>query len=1185
MTLYMLMPFKPRRLLAFILPVLLLCMMGVGANSASGAASAGPGWAIKSVALPSNFSAADNAFCEGISQQCDTYQVTATNVGTRPSVEGDLVTMKDQLPSGIVVKKIEHAKAFKPGHIGEAEPLECRGEPGSSSVECTYPYSLPPGGVMTFAIEVTVAGSVPATVTNVAEVEGGGAGTVATSEPSTAPNTVNREATSFGLQDFSVGVYGPNGASEAQAGDHPGAVTTTIDYATKPDLEAEAYLRFLPVQEARTEIVDLPLGFVGDPLAAAQCPESTLYNSGQGYFTPCPAGSQVGVVGIESEGSFNEDGGLGKIYNMVPEPGYPALFGFELLGTSVYLRPRVIPTPSGYALSVAVPDVPRAVQEKITGVTITFFGDPAEQDGGSGSPAAFFTNPSDCASGPLKATFEMDSWVDPGRWVSKTTSPSYETTMYEASPGQGVSGCNLLQFNPTIEVAPEETQADTPSGYEVVLRVPQAPNLAPVLATPDLKNASLTLPEGVAVSPGAADGLVACQESGPEGINITHDWGPTGEQPLDPADPEAMEIASDGLPHVAPGHCPLTSQIGTVQITTPLLAGPLKGHVYVAQPLCGGVGQPACSEAEAADGNLFRLYLEAEGSGVIVKLEGRVSVNPSTGQLTTTFKENPQLPFSELKLKLKGGPRAPLSNPQSCGQATTTSSLEPWSAPESGPAATPFSSFDVSGCASPMGFSPSFLAQTETPLAGAFSPFTLTFSRKDGEQDLSAITVQTPPGLLGKVAGVPQCDEAQANAGTCGPESQVGTTTAGSGSGSAPLYLPGRVYLTGPYGGQPFGLSIVVPAVAGPFNLGNVVVRASIAINPYTAAITAVSGPLPQIIDGVPTRLQTVNVTLNRPGFMFNPTNCDAQAVTATIVSAQGASTNVSTPFAAAACDRLPFHPDFSASTAGRTSKALGASLNVKIASAGIGQANIAKVDVEIPKALPTQLKTLNKACTEAQFDSNPAGCPPASNVAQVTVHTPLLNSPLMGPAYLVSHGGAAFPDVEMVLQGEGVELVIDGHTQIKQGITYSHFETVPDAPFTSFEFNSPQGELALFAANGDLCDQKLVMPVTLTGQNGAVLKQNTPVEVEGCSNSLSVISSKVKKKTLTLSVYAPAAGKVTASGKGISTGAKTYSGREALTFTLKQKQAGKLKTKIKLTFTPKSGKKQAKSLTVKFKK
>jgi len=330
--------------------------------------------------------------------------------------------------------------------------------------------------------------------------------------------------------------------------------------------------------------------------------------------------------------------------------------------------------------------------------------------------------------------------------------------------------------------------------------------------------------------------------------------------------------------------------------------------------------------------------------------------------------------------------------------------------------------------------------------------------------------------------------------------------------------------------------------------------------------------------------LRTVNVEVNRPeGFTFNPTNCAAQQIVGTITAAQGASVAVSSPFAVTGCADLPFHPDFSASTTGKTSKALGATLKVKITSAGLGHANIAKVDVEIPKALPTQLKTLNKACTEAQFNSNPAGCPPASDVAQVTVHTPLLNSPLMGPAYLVSHGGAAFPDVEMVLQGEGVELVVDGKTQIKKGVTYSHFETVPDAPFTSFEFNSPQGELALFTAEGNLCDQKLVMPVTLTGQNRAVLKQNTPVEVEGCSNSLSVISSKVKKKTLTLSVYAPAAGKVTASGKGVSSGSKTYSGREALTFTLKQKKAGKLKTKIRLTYTPSKGKKQTKEVRASF--
>jgi hypothetical protein len=1170
----------PTGLTSVVLAALVISFAG-SATSAS-AASGGPVWAIQSVALPTNFSAGDTKGCEEFpGSKCDSYMVTATNTGASPT-NGESITVKDQLPPGIVIEGIGKAEVREPGgpqpggHDEFEILVQCSAEPGSSSVTCTTltegSHPVPPGGVIFIEIEVIVTGSGAASVTNIAEVEGGGAAPVATSEPSTVANTVNGEAPSFGVQDFSVGVYGPSGRSDAQAGDHPGALTTTLDYTTKSDFHEavhEGRDLFDPVQDPKTEIVDLPLGFVGDPLATEQCPESTLSGTETEGHKPCPADSQVGVVEIESEKAVK----LAKIYNVVTEPGYPALFGFELLGASVYLRSRVLPTSSGYVLGVSVPDIQRSVQENVTGAMLTFFGDPAEQDGGSSSSPALFTNPTDCSSPPLKARVEMDSWVNPQQWVAK------EASMYEASATQALSGCNLLAFNPTIEVAPEETQADTPSGYEVDLKVPQTANLSPDLATPDLRNAEVTLPEGVSVSPSAADGLVGCQESGPEGIELgNHDA-------LGHEVQEGEELGPDGLPHAAAGHCPKASQLGTVEVTTPLLREKLEGHVYLAQPKCGGEGQPACTEASATNGELFGLYLEAAGSGVIVKLKGTVSVNPQTGRITTRFDENPQLPFSELKLELNGGPRAPLANPQTCGQATTTSVLEPWSAPESGPPATPFSSFAVTGCASSTPFSPAFSAGTVTPLAGAFSPFTLSFSRSDGQQDLSGLTVQTPPGLLGMLSAVQLCPEPQASQGTCGPQSLIGHTLVAAGAGSHPFSNPGTVYLTGPYKGQPFGLSIVTPAKAGPFNLGNVIVRASIHVDPHTSALTVTSDPLPQIIDGVPLRIQTVNVTIDKPNFMFNPTNCAQQQITATITAAQGAVANVATPFAASGCKNLPFKPDFSASTTGKTSKALGASLHVKIASAGLGQANIAKVDVELPKALPTQLKTLNKACTEAQFNSNPANCPPASDVAQATVHTPLLNSPLTGPAYLVSHGNAAFPDVEMVLQGEGVELVLDGKTQIKQGITYSHFETVPDAPFTSFEFNSPQGELALFAANGDLCDQKLVMPVTLTGQNGAVLKQNTPVEVEGCSNSLSVISSKVKKKTLTLSVYAPAAGKVTASGKGISTGAKTYSGREALTFTLKQKQAGKLKTKIKLTFTPKSGKKQAKSLTVKFKK
>ncbi|HZL16115.1 MAG TPA: hypothetical protein VFG23_00090 [Polyangia bacterium] len=1137
-----------------------LVILLAGSASQASAASAGPGWSITSVALPTNFAFGSTPECEAHARFCDSYIVDVTNTGTSPST-GPIV-VKDRLPPGMVFTEIQEASI----HDLEFENEE-RCTPSEPVLQCTYESPLPPGDVLQIVIKVRVTGSGEASVINHAEVEGGGAPTAAaTSEPSTARNTVNAQDPAFGAQDFSVGVHGPNGASNAQAGEHPSALTTTIDYTTIFD---PVYGETRPVQEAKSEIVDFPLGFAGNPLAAGQCPESDLIR------LHCSAASQVGVVVIEKTGPSEH---FEKIYSIVPEKGYPAMFGFEYAGVIVIMRARVVPTPSGYALSVSVPYVPRSSTAKVKGLSLTFFGDPEEQNGGGLAPAAFFTNPSDCTTGPLNATLEMDSWVNPQHWVSK------QASMYEASPTQGVSGCDMLQFDPTVEVMPEETLTDTPTGYEVDLKVPQMPNLAPALATPDLKNAEVALPEGVSVSPGAANGLVACRETGDEGINITHGWGPTGEQPLDPADPEAMEIAPDGLPHVAPGHCPLASQIGTVEVATPLLANPLKGHVYVAEPLCGGAVQPSCSDAEAANGNLFRLYLEAAGSGVIVKLIGTVSVNPATGRLTTHFDENPQLPFSELKLDLNGGSRAPLANPQSCGEVRTTSVLEPWSAPESGSPATPFSSFAVSGCASPTPFTPAFSAGTLTPAAGAFSPFTLTFSRHDGEQDLSGLTVNMPAGLIGKIAGIAQCPEAQANAGTCAAASKVGAVTASAGAGSAPFWQSGPVYLTGPFKGAPFGLSVVVPAKAGPYNLGDIVVRAAIYINPTTAALTVVSNPLPQIIDGVPLRVQTVNVTVGSEGsFTFNPTSCVQQSIRATITSAQGAAAGVSSPFAAAGCKNLPFKPDFSAATIGKTSKALGASLSVKIISAGLGQSDIAKVDVEIPKALPTQLKTLNKACTEAQFNSDPADCPPASDVAQVTVHTPLLNSPLTGPAYLVSHGNAAFPYVEMVLQGEGVELVIDGHTQIKRGVTYSHFETVPDAPFTSFEFNSPQGELALFTAEGDLCDQKLVMPVTLTGQNGAVLKHRAPIEVAGCSSSLSVVSSKLKQKTLTLSVYAPGAGKVTAGGKGVSSGSKTYSGREVLTFKLKQKKAGKLKTKIKLAFTPSKGKKQTKAVNAKF--
>jgi hypothetical protein len=312
------------------------------------------------------------------------------------------------------------------------------------------------------------------------------------------------------------------------------------------------------------------------------------------------------------------------------------------------------------------------------------------------------------------------------------------------------------------------------------------------------------------------------------------------------------------------------------------------------------------------------------------------------------------------------------------------------------------------------------------------------------------------------------------------------------------------VYLTGPYQGAPFGLSIVTPAKAGPFNLGNVIVRAKIEVDRNTSALRVTSDPLPQIIDGVPLRIQTVNATIDRPGFMFNPTNCAQQAIVGTITSAQGTSAGVASPFAVAGCANLPFKPSFKAGTQAKTSKANGASLTVRVGS-GAGQANIAKVRVVLPKQLPARLTTLQKACTEKQFNVDPAGCPPESDVGSATAVTPLLAHPLTGPAYLVSHGGAAFPDVVFVLQGEGITLYLDGNTNIKKGITTSTFNSVPDAPISSFVTTFPEGPHSVLATNipanakGSLCGQKLTMPTTITGQNGAVVTQTTKIVASKC--------------------------------------------------------------------------------------
>jgi hypothetical protein len=1068
-----------------------------------------------------------------------------------------VVSVSDRLPEGL-------------GLAGATAQDEISGSgwscpvANSRAVTCTRSDILAPGEAyppITLHVHVGVEASLGAPpsggVTNVATVYGGGASPASTSDP-----TMIAEVP-FGIQSLTTSVTESLGEPFTQAGGHPFAANATFIFNYLPEDEGDLKTAGGSPKDIETE---LPPGFVGNPQATPKCSIETFETgSSRQTIQPCPIDTAVGYLRFSySQGEIvagkpepiPSSAPVVPIYNLSPAPGHPASFGFIGSVTyAPYILNASLRSDGDYGINISNPYTPTPT---VLGIGLTFCENGIAISGllfstiscsatGSGA-TPFLTNPSKCSGPAPFTTLRANSYEDPADYASMISYagvPSAPASFAGQSPTSATPGastsfatsCNLLRFEPEVAFTPTgaseggTTQADEPTGATFDLKVPQ-PEEDKTNATPELKDATVTLPEGMTVDPSAADGLEACS-------NAQFGLGETSE----PA-----EVAS----------CPLASQIGTAKVVTPLLEKPLEGQVFLGEPECS-----PCTDVDAEDGRIFRLFLQVDSKelGVVVKLAGKVTANPATGQLQATFTEQPQLPFSELLLSFSGGARAPLANPQTCGAFTTSTDLTPWSASGLGglsgteaiagtPDAMPSSSFNVDWngqggvCPASLPFSPSFSAGSQSTAAAASSPFSVTFGREDREQDISAITVSTPPGLLGKIAGIPQCPEAQANAGTCGPESQIGTTTVGAGPGPHPFYLGGKVYLTGPYKGQPFGLSIVVPAVAGPFNLGTVVVRASIAVNPATAALTVTSDPLPQYVDGVQLRLRKINVEVNRPGFMLNPTSCAQQAVGATISAAQGARSTLSTPFEVGGCQSLSFAPGLSASTQGNASKADGASLTVTVKSSA-GQANIAKVDLALPKQLPSRLTTLQKACSEAQFAANPAGCPEGSDIGTARAITPILNAPLTGPAYLVSHGGAAFPDVEFVLQGEGVEIVLDGQTDIKDGITYSKFETVPDAPINSFETSLPEGPHSILgtdlpaSANYSLCGQSLMMPTIITGQNGKQIKQTTKIAVAGCKPSkptVKVTKTKLKGNTLLVTVKTSAKGRVRISGTGLKT-------------------------------------------------
>jgi hypothetical protein len=1128
-----------------------LVSLGVIAASAS-AETTGPVWKIMSVSNPTNFKPGDHTGSDAI-------VVTATNVGgAAADGETSPITIGDVLPAGLslapettdevtgqTVLPIFGDNAYR-NPVGKvsatgAEPLgfpyglTCTTSPALS---CTTSERVDPGDTLVITIRVDVSESPPLSpcpspaeatscVTDEASVSGGGAVSASVSDPVTI---------SSALPEYGVAKGDLFAATSAsQAGAHPNVTTDFFLNTINPRGESngeDCSLHFAPICTLYSEPVgapkdvrfDLPPGLVGTTVGVPRCTMAEVANEAN-----CPRDTMIGTATLIV---VNPSAGrlvvTVPVYNIAPAPGEPAAFAFNALFYSVRLDTSVL-SDGEDNVRVTAPNITEGASDSMSSVTI--WGVPAEHNGPGPDAAAnglggnlylegkfegkpqinfggpgieehegsggarektvfeqrvpLLTNPSQCSEG-LTAELSTDSWEAAGPGVFAS----------EKAPMGTATGCGQLSFKPEVSMLPDTLEAGAPAGYSFNLGVPQ--NTDPEsLATPDVKKTSVTLPLGTVISPSAANGLGVCSD----------------EQFFGSGPPEARPAT--------PGACPRDSQVGEVSIETPALEKPLTGDVYLASPECN-----PCSPGDAQNGRMIRLFVQVVGKGedgIVVKLEGRGQIDQQTGQITTTFENTPQLPFSHFELTLQGGERATLANPRTCGEVTTTADLTPWSTPYT-PDASPESKFAIDENCFGAQFNPSFTAGTTSNQAGGYSPFTLSFGRSDADQFLNGVQIQMPPGLLGMLSKVSLCGEAQANAGTCGPESQIGETTVETGPGADPfLVTGGKVYITGPYKGAPYGLSIVVPAVAGPYTLsgttgnGTVVNRSAISVNPETSALTVTSDPLPTELDGIPLQLRLVNVTINRQGFTFNPTSCGNLRIGGTLTSTEAASAGESSSFQVTNCTALKFTPGFAVSTSGKTSKANGASLDAKVTYPKTeqgAQADIAKVKVDLPKQLPSRLTTLQKACLAAVFDANPANCPAASVIGTVRVNTPVLSVPLTGPVYFVSHGGEAFPSLTMVLQGDGVRVDLVGATFIsKAGITSTTFKTVPDVPFSSFELYLPEGKYSALAANGNLCTSKLAMPTAFTAQNGAEIHESTKIAVTGCAKAKKATKKKKTKK------------------------------------------------------------------------
>jgi hypothetical protein len=1071
----------------------------------------------------------------------------AVNVGY--AITAGASTVSANLPAGVSVVEEEQEgvevpqvsffsqstgeENGKPSHTGEEDFGLTNGNPFvknckivarlvSCSTEFTFSFegtefsglnvpALNPYEYLEMRVKVKAEPGAPSGGIDEIEASGGGSTSLARGRH---PIPIEARPAGFGLEEFEMLPEEEGGEVDTRAGSHPYELTVPLSF----NRDSTETLR--PPALPRDLNFKLPAGQVGNATALEQCSDQDFAHIKQGGRTnSCEGDTVIGVAVVTASTTTDrEEHFTVPVFNLTPATGEPARFGFEVARNPVILDTSVRSGPGeDYGVTVSVKNTTQLVN--FISATTVFWGAPADpshneargwgcllgglyqSDSGQecekshdAHPAAFLTLPTNCQA-PYAPSVDGDSWPSEAAPGGFELPPRQYKLKDALGKELSLNGCNQLTFSPSISAEPTAESASSPSGLDFNLNFDdEGLTSASGTAQSQLKDTAVALPEGVTINPSAGVGLGGCSEAA---------------------------YAAESVESPPGAGCPNDSKLGTVEIATPLLSSAIHGSIFIAQPYENPFSEPPAHP----NGSLVALYIVAKSpeTGILIKLAGRVDRNPETGQLTTVFQNNPQLPFDHFNFHFREGQQAPLITPPTCGSYATQALLTPWSEPLQ--TLTDLSSFSIvkafDGGPCPPGGAPPFAPQIESGTidnaAGAFSPFYLHLARSDGESEIGSFSTTLPPGLTGILTGIPFCPEAdialartksgaqEEASPSCPQASLLGHSQVGTGVGSVLAYTPGKIYLAGPYNGDPFSLLSVTSAVVGPFDLGTVVIRFGLRLDPHTVQVSvdpSPTEPIPHIIDGIVTHVRDIRVSIDRPGFTLNPTSCAPMSISSTLTSSFAQSASVTSPFQAASCASLKFAPKFSVSTAGKTSKAAGASLQVKLAypSGPLGTyANLAKAKVALPKQLPSRLTTLQKACTAAVFDADPGKCPAASRVGKAKVLTPAIPEPLEGPAYFVSHGGEAFPDLTIVLKGYGVTVDLVGSTQIKNGITTSTFKATPDVPFSSFELSLPEGPNSALAANADLCKSKLTMPSEFTAQNGAVLTQTTPIEVTGC--------------------------------------------------------------------------------------